>query len=604
MEKWPNFETNDKPAVEKSVNERPESIEKKENLHASLKERIGDITEIREVLESGELDGRELAEAAAARIDRVLGKYSPAAQEKINAIGPLIKRKEEIEKIFDERIESGSGDVSSLIEESERLSQEISKLNDDPNVRLVFTLRRGKESLLHKAEEYEAAKRNPAGYPLPKKKGLREAVAGCEPIFSGLSVSYIMAGEKMNGLGYDCGTQGMHFPKSPVNLVRNLGDDGKNKEVLDHEAVHAIYEAFLWQKADGEREIEKDADLYKRLAGKEGSEYLLRSKLESLPERAREFVYSAKGELIANFEELVKGNLHTELSEFRYAIAFLRSRGKSLKPTEDGKSGLVGEYLREYERRLTDSFRDFYKELGDLFFIAEREGRLGELKSAMILFDPGEYRKIGRFFKDEIGREKYDLYLSLRRLTREPFFNGQSTGEERVMDEIYGRTAKMSWEEEAGAVINAIRSNPEFLTDKIKGDLAGVLKAVEDNPKMKLEAWRGAESCEIACGIIRKIGEISGIDVAEYLKIAVDDCLNSAFEDASGGDMKKLNETLAKLGPEYDKFIGDFFTDYAREAADDFGGKEALFSSALWQEARNNERTRDLARRIEELNER
>ena len=601
MEKWPNFKTNGEPVGEKSVKERPELIEKKENLHASLKERIDDITEIKEVLESGELDGRELAEAAAARIDRVLGKYSPAAQEKINAIGPLIKRKEEIEKIFDERIKSGSGDVALLIEESERLSREINKLNDDPNVRLVFTLRRGKDGLKRKAEEYEEAKLDLGGLKLPRKKELKEILAGKTPLLSGLSITYFLNDEEMDKLGYDRGIQGLHFPKSPVCLVRDLGDSGKNKEVLDHESVHTIYEAFLWQKADGERKIEKDVDFYRRLTGKEGSEYLLRSKFESLPKRTREFVYSAKGELIANFEELVRGNLHTELSEFRYAIAFLRSKKKELQSQAGEESKLVSEYLDEYERQLTGSFRNFYQELGDLFFVAEKEGKLGELKSAMILFDPAEYRKIGRFFRDEIGKEKYNLHISFRRLTREPFFAGQATKEEKILDEIYGRTRKTSWDNEAETIIGVIRSNPNLLTEKVKEDLKAVLGAIEENSKLELAAERGADGCIRSCKAIKEIGSIVKEDVSKYLQLAVDDCLNAACEKAVNGSLSGIKEALSLIGYEYDDFIASFFTDYAREATNEFGGEAGLFSSALWQEIRNNERTKDLAKHVEKL---
>jgi hypothetical protein len=575
-------------------------IEKKENLHASLKERIGDITEIKEVLESGELDGRELAEAAAARIDRVLGKYSPAAQDKIDAIGPLIKRKEEIERLFDEQVNSVSGDVAPLIEESERLSREISKLNDDPDVRLVFTLRRGKESLRRKAEEYEKAKLDPDGLKLPRKKGLKKILAGKKPLLSGLSVTYFLNDEEMNKLDYDRGMQGAHFPGN-LDLVRDSGNREENEEVMRHEATHAVYESFLWQKADGEREIERDVDAYKNLIGEAGAEHLLRIMLESLPERAREFIYSAKGELVANFEELVKGNLHTELSEFRYATAFLRSKEKELQSQAGEESKLVSEYLDEYERQLTGSFRNFYQELGDLFFVAEREGRLGELKSAMILFDPAEYRKIGRFFRDEIGKEKYNLHISFRRLIREPFFSGQATKEEKILDEIYGRTRKISWDNEAETIIGVIRSNPGLLTEKVKEDLKAVLEAIEENSKLELAAERGADGCIRSCKTIKEIGSIVKEDVSKYLRLAVDDCLNAACEKAVNGNLSGIKEALSLIDYEYDDFIASFFTDYAREATDEFGGEAGLFSSALWQEIRSNERTKDLAKRIENL---
>ena len=598
MEKWPNSETN-APDGEKSVDGKSELFEKKENLHASLKERIGIITEIRETLENGGLDGRELFEAAVVKIDQTLEKYSPAAEEKINEISPLIKRKEEIEKIFDERIESESGDIDLLIEESERLSREISKLNDDPNVRLIFTLRRGKDSLRRKAEEYERAKLDPGGVKLPRKKGLKEVLSGKKPLLSGLSVTYFLNDDEMDKLDYDRGMQGAHFPGSMVNLVRDSGNREENDEITRHEAIHAVYEAFLWQKADGEREIERDVDAYKDLAEGERVEYLLRMKLESLPERARKFIYSAKGELIANFEELAKGNLHTELSEFRYAIAFLRSKKKELQSQVGEGNKLVSDYLGEYERQLTGSFRNFYQELGDLFFVAEREGMSGELKSAMILFDPAEYRKISRFFRDEIGKEKYDMHISLRRLTKEPFFAGQATKEEEILDEIYGRTRKISWDNEAETIIRVVRSNPDLLTDKVKSDLKAALEAIEENAKLELAAWRGAGGCIRSCRTIKEIGSIVKEDVSKYLRLAVEDCLNAACEEAVDGNLSGIKEALSLIDHEYDDFVASFFMDYAREAADELGGEEKLFSSALWREIRSNQRTKDLAKRIE-----
>lgn len=313
MERWPNFETN-APAGEKPVDEKMELAERKESLHASLKERINAVTEIREVLESSGLDGKELVEAATEKINEALDKYSPAAQEKMDAIGPLIKKKEEVEKILDEIVESGSVDVTPLREESERLSMEVSKLNDDPNVRLVFTLRRGKGSLRRKGEKYERMKLGLDKTKLPKRKGLKEILSVKTPLLSGLSATYILSDENMDKLDYDRGTQGVHFSGSSINLVRDSGNQEENKEILHHEATHDIYEAFLWQKANDEVDIKRDVDAYERITKREGSEYHLRRRLESLSGRAREFIYSAKGELIANFNELAKGNLHTELS--------------------------------------------------------------------------------------------------------------------------------------------------------------------------------------------------------------------------------------------------------------------------------------------------
>lgn len=609
MENFPKFESPmdaggdaDLEKIEKPVLEdvAEHDAELEDGVHEKLKERIGTITELRSVLERTDLRGAEFVSAVDAKIEDVLERYGTAADVKLEEERALVREQEEVDKTIEKiEFDFSSPEGAGLEERRGELVDRIREINNDPDVRILRTLSSARPILKDKVRQYERFRHNPGGVEMPGRISSLRAVER-ETAFSSLSISFLLDDKGMEKLGYDRGMYGAHFPGTIFNVVRKSGDPEDEAESMRHENAHSIYEAFealsghdIAKSEAARKEFHRSLELIGL-----GSETIRKMQFDALADRARRVVFSSKSELIANFEELKKGRLHTELAAFydvkKYLEATKAAYESGSVKDADGVTGIMREYLDGYLSEMQKTFDSFYSQLGDLFFIAEYEGRMDELKSAMVLFDPAEYGNIAEYFRHEIGDEKYESYKALRSLTREEFFDLPK----RKIDEVVESEAEKDFNpENVVRLAGAIKATTDFLTPEVRQEILLSLDSLESKASYIAATGSSVAECEKIYGAMMElVGAIGGGE--EYAESAVDNLLNSAFMNAVDGDLTKLNDALAKLSGEHDETIARFVEEYVKnDAKDDFEDPDKLKQSPLWQALVASDRTREAALR-------
>ncbi len=582
-----------------SVPEGEARAEKREALYDRLRERIGMITGLRGELEREDIKGEEFVRNAEAKIDAVLERYRGIAAPQLSEKDRLIRISENIDaEIEKSDYDFSSPEVQKSSEENDRTRDRIAEIDGDPDVRLFSVLSGAKPQLRYKARRYEDFKKDPGAVRMPERiSDLDIPAAEKETVFSSLSVSFLLDDGEMGALGYDRGVYGAHFEGDVFNVIRRSGDAEDEAESIRHENTHSVYEAFDDRPRADITKKKAAGDEFSRFlqAVDSGSEVLRKIQFDMLIKRAKRAVLSSKGELVANFDELRKGRLHTELAAFYEVKSYLNAVRRAFESSSNKRSGeskkTVLEYMDRYLAELQKEFDFFYSLLGDLFFVAEHEGKTEELKSAMILFDTGEYRKIARYLRHEIGDEKYEFYESLRRLVNNKFFSnipGQK------MDEIIEGEAQNIFD--ARDIVRAtelIKANPEFLTPRVRQEIVLSLESLESRPSYIMAAASGVNECEGIYGAMAAFADAVGFD-REYAESAIESLLNSALLDAVGGDRAKLEDALANLRPEHNETISRFVENYVNnEAVSEFGDEAKFKSSLLWKTLASNSRTRE-----------
>lgn len=572
----------------------------RDRFYGGLRERIGVMTELRGALDEEGIRGKEFVRNANAKIDDILGRYRDSVIAKLNEKERLGRKIEEIDaEIAGLGNDLSSPEVQKLDGEGDRIREMVREIKDDPDVRLFNALSGAKVIFEEKARRYEEFVKNPAKAALPPKiKNLSAGITGRATVFSSLSISFLLNDEEMESLRYDPSNYGVHFGVGIFNIIRKSSDPKDVAESIRHENTHSIYEAFDNKPRGGilkKKDMKNEIDLFLK-AIDTGSPTIQKLQFDALVNRSKRVVFSSKGELIANFDELRSGRLHTELASFYEIMNYLQNVKSAFENPannrRDGTAEIGREYINRYLFEMRTEFDSFYRLLADLFFVAEHERRIDELKSSMILFDAAEYGKIAGYFRHEIGEEKYRFYEAVRSISGEDFFNIPR----RKIDEIVVDEVKHGFDAQSIAnIAGAIRAHPDFLTSAIKQEILLSLDSLESKPFYIAATAAGVGECENAYKAIISLAQAIG-GGEEYAESAVENLLNSAFLNADVGDSALLDDVLANLNPEHDKTISRFTEDYIRsEISDNSKDKKELKISPLWQKLISNGRTKAAA---------
>lgn len=204
-----------------------------------------------------------------------------------------------------------------------------------------------------------------------------------------------------------------------------MPDQKTMESVINHENIHSIYEAFNAQSMINYEQVESAFQRIMRNMEAKNPRFMISNNIKLFQQKAKTFFYSSQGELVANFDELLDGNMNTELYKYRIIINNIEKlKDQAVKKkgiSEDEHKILVG-LAAKFKEDIANNFKVFYTRLSDNIFVAQQEGKANDLQSLMVLFHPKDYHKIGKYFEHEIGADKYKIYQIIRRIIKDPYF--------------------------------------------------------------------------------------------------------------------------------------------------------------------------------------
>ncbi|MCP4524079.1 MAG: hypothetical protein GY828_07725, partial [Candidatus Gracilibacteria bacterium] len=86
---------------------------------------------------------------------------------------------------------------------------------------------------------------------------------------------------------------------------------------LKHENIHTCYGAFVDQGMIGFTWIENAIERYISIKNMDAGDFLVEMMLNGVYSKISSFIDSSQGEIIANFEGLLKGEISTELISYK-----------------------------------------------------------------------------------------------------------------------------------------------------------------------------------------------------------------------------------------------------------------------------------------------
>lgn len=402
---------------------------RREELYEKLEKKKESVSQLIELFSSDEFEGRELVAQAE---DIFLKIKADMPEEAVKGLGQLQQIDQELRELYKaEDIYSSkeAGDLSSeeveawdnIQKKIEEKIEEGQKLEENDDIKFLYVLDGGMKGLKEKAEVYEAYKMDPKKVALPS--GLR-GVRKKEEQQSKLSVNIIIdSREYSKKIGSQ--SSGVHFRGTIFNAIRNIPDRQEMKKTTLHENSHCIYECFNgWSIVDFEK-VRKIFDRVIRHIKEKNPKFIIGKNIESFQKIAKYFFHSSQGELVANFDELLEGDMHTELKEYHDIVSNIKKLSNQVsdeKSISRQDKDILLKLVAKFEQDIAVNFRDFYTKLSDYLFVAQQENKVNDLHSLMLLFSPDDYHKIGKYLEHKIGPDKYRMYQIIRRIIKDPYF--------------------------------------------------------------------------------------------------------------------------------------------------------------------------------------
>ncbi len=376
--------------------------------------------------------------ALLAEWDRLEGQIYVVHRE----IGELTRWIEKAEESSDARaklelrLETSEGEIAGL-------RQRVDVIKQDPDVVFLRRILVGVDLLHYRAKELKACRENPAQYLVDEKPAL-SGMPYEEVIFSDVSATYIVNeqvwDEYVKGPG-----RGVHYSGGIVSVVQRNTDGETEQMIVHHENKHSLFATFFeieQARTFGKQDARGMVDGAVGMIGKGLSENFIEGEFRRIQEIIwKRYLSGIKNEIMANYDGLAKGVFSTDFSTYvdiflslqwgpggdarKDASVTKMLEGEDEQAREDyyKMHEFVNRMLGEAREQLKEESHKFYIELTDLFFFAEKEGLSEDLHSAMLLFDPLDYKKIKQYMIWKVGKEKYETYQGLRRIAHSPFFS-------------------------------------------------------------------------------------------------------------------------------------------------------------------------------------
>ncbi len=330
-----------------------------------------------------------------------------------------------------------------LEEEIAGLRQRVDVIKQDPDVVFLRRILVGVDLLHYRAKELKACRENPAQYLVDEKSDL-SGMPYEEVIFSDVNATYIVSPQVWDEYVKRSG-RGIHYGGGIVSVVQRNPDGEQERMTVHHENKHALFATFFdfeQARTFGKQDARGMIDRAVGMIGKGLSENFIEGEFHRIQQLIwKSYLSGIKNEIMANYDGLAKGVFSSDFSTYVDIFSSLQwGSGGNARNDASVTKMLAGEdeqaredYYRMHEsvnkmlgearEQLKEESHKFYIELADLFFFAEKEGLSEDLHSAMLLFDPLDYKKIKQYMIWKGGKEKYETYQGLRRVVRSPFFS-------------------------------------------------------------------------------------------------------------------------------------------------------------------------------------
>jgi hypothetical protein len=322
------------------------------------------------------------------------------------------------------------------------ICEAIKDLEQDPDVLFFRRLKKSVTTIESRANDIERCKKDPDEFLIEMigedMRGLRYE----EVIYSDTSVTYVID-DFASDFVIGPSVKGIQIPNTIITLVRRNSDVEKERMTIDHEQRHVLFDVFFGGEAPA---IFNAQDVYaiktrliKKISEKD-QKGLVESEIVALQGLIwRKYLSGIKDEIIANFHGLRQGLISSDFKIYTQILSVLLDKGEddsnrgTADMSEQNKETHLHsrQFLQSEFDKVGDRFKvecqKFYRDLSDLFFWAEKENLTEDLHSAMLLFDPLDYKKIKQYLVWKIGREKCVTYQAVRRFVRSPFFEDPKT---------------------------------------------------------------------------------------------------------------------------------------------------------------------------------
>ena len=349
-------------------------------------------------------------------------------QTELNAV------EEELDDLIGDESEQAEQRQGKLSSRSEILSQKIDTLRSDPDIMFFLHVSDGIEDLKSRAIEIEKCKEDPIKY--FKESGWEFPCE--EVIYSDVGATFVINQKVWDEHFGEGHLEGVHYSGSIINLVRKNSDAEQMEETMRHENKHAFFEVFFKEQARvfGVGDASKIFSNIVRMSELGAPRDMIRVTLDDFKNKIWEkYLSGIKNELIANYEGLKGGSFSTDFVIYLEIFSWMREM-------ESRSKGAERNLFQEAREMLENKCQEFYRQLSDILFLAEKTNVSEDVHSAMLLLDPLEYGKIEQYLIWKVGTEKYATHQALRRIIRTPFFtitkssSKAATPEEKLIDQI------------------------------------------------------------------------------------------------------------------------------------------------------------------------
>lgn len=319
--------------------------------------------------------------------------------------------------------------INDFQEEHEQYLVEIESLEEDQDLRFLTSLQYGIDHLVKKFQQIKAMKDDVIEvdtyctdllHVIPRDRD--EFMRGIEDIeYSPLCVTIFMEAKTYEKfVGKD--TSGVHMGRSPINIVKESGDEVDIAETVEHESIHAFVDEFLppitsrdkyetdyWMKTLKIR-VETLDEL---LAGDHnvGKSDDLTIQIPYFGTVAN-FIDSLHEEMIADLDRIEQLNIFADSSRETLLTTFTTAKSRSYQvmlALQELRKHAVHPLLKEKLQKLFEDIawrlQKAASQMNHALLIGSELGSQMDVEALLVLLQPTQYYHLQRYLKHLHGKE-------------------------------------------------------------------------------------------------------------------------------------------------------------------------------------------------------
>ena len=411
------------PREEQNKQKNDTRIEKQKELYEKVEYKIQAILRLEQfVNESGDLEYdefKELLEQLMLDIrstfnQSVVDEYTRYTQIQ-NELHSIVDREDNIKSALANEEDQGQSKNEGLTNELNELSQRFSELSQENdelemNDDVVFLAKMDLfyYSVLNKKNDVLTFKDERPGEILSVIGiNVMDLRGSFEIQFSGLSVNIILSSNDYDRY-FGRISNGKHFVGTVFNVIR----DREDREVtIKHENRHNITESFVANVVYIDNLIGKLMQDVEAMDDAYGHEALRKFQSTIILQKIETYYKKNYAEIVADLDRLVEGKMSTFLMNYRQTRDSLLNFVEYLDEKYEGRYKELGDAVKQRINILEDKFLEYFFELANVFYFADKINKQEEAKALVVLFE-GNTRKIKRhleFYRPEYDYESFAL---------------------------------------------------------------------------------------------------------------------------------------------------------------------------------------------------